>query len=75
MKHGTTELNTNRLLLRPHKPEDADTLYRDFGQDPAMYEYSGWNPYATYDMAKDAVQRFIFRFMLPRSFSVITSGR
>ena len=59
MKHGTTELNTNRLLLRPHKPEDADTLYRDFGQDPAMYEYSGWNPYATRELAEETISRFI----------------
>lgn len=59
MMHGTTKLNTDRLLLRPYKPEDADTLYSDFGQDPAMYEYSGWNPYATQEMAEQTVSSFI----------------
>ena len=29
------------------------------GTDPAMYQYSGWNPYATPEMAQETVRRFI----------------
>ena len=57
--HGTVELWTERLILRRYRPEDADDLYRYLGTDPAMYEYSGWNPYATPEMAQETVCGFI----------------
>ena len=57
--HGTVELWTERLILRRYRPEDAEDLYRYLGTDPAMYRYSGWNPYATLEMAQETVRRFI----------------
>ncbi len=57
--HGTAELRTERLVLRRYRPEDADSLYRDLGSDPAMYRYSGWNPYASPEMARETVRGFI----------------
>lgn len=59
MNKGTIELTTKRLVLRRHILEDAESLYRDFGLDPKMFEYSGWNPYATIEMATKTVSRFI----------------
>ena len=53
--HGTAELRTDRLVLRRYRPEDAASLYRNLGSDPAMYKYSGWNPYATLEMAQETV--------------------
>ena len=57
--HGTAELWTERLILRRFRSEDADDLHRYLGTDQAMYKYSGWNPYATLEMAQETVQRFI----------------
>ncbi len=57
--HGTAELRTERLILRRYRPEDADSLYREIGTDPTSYRYSGWNPYATPEAARDAVRGFI----------------
>ena len=57
--HGTAELKTEQLTLRRYLPEDAEPLYRRLGADPAMSQYSGWNPYATVEMAQDTVQRFV----------------
>lgn len=57
--HGTAELWTEQLTLRRYRPEDAEPLYRRLGADPAMYRYSGWNPYATLEMAQETVRRFI----------------
>ena len=51
--HGTTTLTTPRLTLRRHTLSDAPTLHRDFGLDPEMSRYSGWNPYATPEMAEE----------------------
>ena len=57
--HGTVELWTERLILRRYRPEDAEPLHRYLGTDPAMYAYTGWNPYATLEMAEETVRRFI----------------
>ncbi len=59
LTHGTAELPTERMTLRRYRTEDAEPLYQHMGTDPAMYEYSGWNPYATLEMAQETVQRFI----------------
>ena len=56
---GTIELHTPRLLLRRHTAGDAEILHRVFGLDEAMYWYSGWNPYATAQLAEQTVQEFI----------------
>ena len=67
--HGTVQLKTNRLLLRKYKMEDAETLFRDFGQKAEMSEYSGWNPYETLDMTKQTIQNFINSYSDPSSYS------
>ena len=67
--HGTAELWTERMILRRYRSEDADDLYRYLGTDPAMYEYSGWNPYATLEKARETVQGFIRRYDDERTYS------
>lgn len=56
---GTITLQTRRLVLRKHRSEDALPLHKDFGCDEKMFEFSGWNPYATEEQAAEAVQRFL----------------
>ena len=57
--HGTVDLWTGRMILHRYRPEDADSLYQYLGTDPSMYAYSGWNPYATLEMAQETVRGFI----------------
>ena len=57
--HGSAELWTEQMILRRYRQEDAEELYERFGKDPSMYEYSGWNPYATPEMAAETVRGFI----------------
>ena len=65
---GTVELKTPRLLLRRHVMADAMPLYLGFGRDSAMYEYSGWNPYATPEDAAATVARFVSSYDDPRFY-------
>ena len=65
---GTIALQTPRLSLRRHVPEDAGLLYRSFGTDAAMVRYSGWNPYATPEQARETVERFIDSYADPRFY-------
>ena len=57
--HGFVELRTERMILRRYRSEDADDLYRHLGADPAMYQYTGWNPYETLEMAQETVRKYI----------------
>ena len=56
---GTAEFATKRLRMRRYRTDDASLLHERFGRDPQMTAYSGWNPYATREMAEETVQRFI----------------
>ena len=62
---GTNEFTTERLVMRRYHMDDSLILYKKFGCDSQMYKYSGWNPYASYDMAYSTVQRFIESYKLP----------
>ena len=67
--HGTAELWTEQLILRRYCPEDAEQLYQRLGTDPSMYQYSGWNPYATPEIAQETVRRFIESYDDEHSYS------
>ena len=67
--HGTAELWTEHLILRRYRPEDAEVLYQRFGTDPEMAKYSGWNPYATPEMARETVRGFIKSYADTHSYS------
>ena len=67
--HGSAELWTEHLVLRRYRPDDAEQLYKYLGTDPEMYRYSGWNPYATPEMARETVQRFIESYGDEHSYS------
>ncbi len=66
--NGTIEIKTKRLLLRRYGGGDAAVLYEKFGRDPKMFEYSGWNPYATKAMAEETVADFIRHYSEPRFY-------
>ena len=68
-EHGTVQLRTERMILRKYRPEDADALYRNFGTDPEMVRYSGWNPYETPEMARETVARFMDSYHDGHSYS------
>ena len=69
--HGTVELWTEeeQLILRRYHPEDAEQLYEHLGTDPEMSKYSGWNPYATPEMARETIRRFMESYDDDRSYS------
>ena len=59
MSNGTIRLETDRLVLRRHIEEDALPLHKNFGMDPEMFRYSGWNPYASQEAAAEAIRQFM----------------
>ena len=67
--HGSAEFLTEHLMLRRYRLDDAEQLYECLGIDPEMDKYSGWNPYATPEMAQETVRRFIDSYKYERSYS------
>ena len=67
--HGSAELWTEHLILRRYRLEDAEQLYECLGKDPEMNKYSGWNPYASPEMAIETVQRFVDSYSEEHSYS------
>ena len=65
---GTVEMRTVRLLLRRHVLGDAAPLHERFGRDEAMFEFSGWNSYATPEMARETVRRYMASYDDPRFY-------
>ena len=52
---GTVTLHTPRLMLRKETLEDAQLLHVGLGCDPDITRYTGWNPYATPEAAREKV--------------------
>ena len=67
--HGTAELWTEHLLLRRYRADDAGQLYECLGKDPEISRYSGWNPYASPEMTRETLHRFIGSYQDERSYS------
>lgn len=69
--HGSAEIATENLFLRKYRTEDSEDLYAEFGSDPEMVRYSGWNPYATPEMARETVEQFIENYSDPHFYGWI----
>lgn len=59
---GTIEIRTERLLLRKYRISDGEILYRNIGSDDELSKYTQWNPYRTYEMSRETVERFIKQY-------------
>ena len=57
--HGTVELASRWLTIRRYQQEDGKLLYEGLGRDEEIFRYTGWNPYATEEMAEETVRGFI----------------
>jgi ribosomal-protein-alanine N-acetyltransferase len=59
---GTIEIRTERLLLRKYRISDGEILYQNIGSDDELSKYTQWNPYRTYEMSRETVERFIKQY-------------
>ena len=69
---GMAEYANHDFLECEYGGEEDGIFIEDclnLGTDPAMYEYSGWNPYATPEMARETVLGFIDRYDDEQTYS------
>ena len=53
MKHlGTVTLETERLILRQYMLEDAEAMFRNWVNDPAVTRFLTWQPHGSIDVTR-----------------------
>ena len=54
MKHlGTKRIETERLILRPFRLNDAPAMYENWARDPEVTKYLTWQPYSGVETADE----------------------
>jgi ribosomal-protein-alanine N-acetyltransferase len=60
MKHkGTIPLETERLILRKHRIEDAEDMFRNWENSEAVTKYLTWTPHRTVDDTRAYIQSIL----------------
>lgn len=53
MKHqGTKKIETQRLILRPFTPEDAEAMFRNWASDPEVTKYLTWPAHSNVEVSQ-----------------------
>ena len=60
MRHlGTVNLETNRLLLRKFKIEDAEDMYNNWASDNEVTKYLSWKTHSNIEETKEILKSWI----------------
>ncbi|MEG0527084.1 MAG: GNAT family N-acetyltransferase [Longicatena sp.] len=60
MEHkGTKQIETNRLVLRKFKMEDAESVFRNWASDHKVTTYLRWPPHASVKVTENILQEWI----------------
>ena len=60
MKHcGTQTIETERLILRQFKSEDADAMFKNWANDEEVTKYLTWSPHGTVDVTKEILKQWV----------------
>ncbi|MHC1785930.1 MAG: GNAT family N-acetyltransferase [Christensenellales bacterium] len=60
MKHqGTVILNTPRLRLRPYLPDDAETMFRNWANDPRVTAFLTWAPHESLEVTRQLISAWV----------------
>ena len=58
-------LETERLILRPLKLEDADRIYECWASDPQVTEYLTWGPHSSVEVTRQLVDLWVRAYRDP----------
>ena len=67
MKHcGTQTIETERLILRQFKSEDADAMFKNWANDEEVTKYLTWPPHGTVDVTKESINMIHIGYCIGR---------
>lgn len=61
-KAGTQKIETQRLILRRFKIEDADDMYNNWASDPEVTRYLTWPVHSSVEVTKNLLTEWITIF-------------
>ena len=59
---GTRTLETDRLILRQFRPEDAEHMFKNWASDVKVSEFLTWPPHADVEVTKTVVNGWVKRY-------------
>jgi len=65
--HPTNMIETERLILRPWQPQDAEALFR-YASDPAIGPAAGWPPHTSVGNSLEIIRTV---FAAPETYAVV----
>jgi len=70
LKHkGTVPLHTERLLLRPYTPQDAEAMFKNWANDERVSRYLTWPPHGTLDVTKALLDEWCPHYSEPSYYN------
>ncbi len=61
-KAGTQTIETERLILRQFRIEDADDMFENWASDPEVTKFLTWPPHASVDITKGLLSEWVSRY-------------
>jgi len=61
-KTGTKEIETERLILRRFRSEDAEDMYANWASDPEVTRFLTWPPHQSVEVTKSILADWIPRY-------------
>ncbi len=58
-------LETNRLILRPFREDDAEAMFTGWASDPEVSRYVGWNTHENIDVTRAVLNQWIEEYEKP----------
>lgn len=69
MNHkGTKIIETERLILRPFREEDAEPMFHNWASDPEVTKFLTWPVHENVEVSKQVVKSWINDYDIPQSY-------
>ena len=65
---GTKRIETDRLILRPFRTEDADAMYRNWASDPDVVRYLTWMAHPSAEVTRRIVDSWTEAYSDPANY-------
>ena len=70
MQHrGTQVIETERLILRPYRPDDAEAMYRNWASDPEVVRFLTWPVHSSVQVTETIVSGWVARYEDPSCYN------
>lgn len=59
---GTQRIETDRLILRRYKIEDADAMYKNWASDSEVTKFLTWQPHSSVEVSRNIIEDWLKKY-------------